>query len=255
MKGILTLTLVLCVFITPAFPITISDIRVSNHSSSSVVISWITDVVTNDNRVNYGTTKALGSTASDTRVDDTHYVEITGLDPETTYYFEVVSDGTTDDNGGNKYEFKTAKVGTGTSYVVYGKVYKADGVTPAEGAIVYVRVTHGGVVSHWLSTLSDSSGNWQVNLGNLKDPTTGDVLGYGTGDPMYIFFQGAADGTSSTDTTVSGSRPQGISDTSLPVILLSFTGSFDGKAVELRWKTDEETDILAWNIYRSEEGV
>ena len=69
----------------------------------------------------------------------THYVEITGLTKETTYYFEV-------EGGGETYTFTTMKQPQGppTPCFITGCVYEEDGSTPAEGTMVYLWVTHGG---------------------------------------------------------------------------------------------------------------
>ena len=92
----------------------IDDIRVSNISSSSATISWTTTDST-DGCVRYGLTTSLGDTTCDTSADDwVHYVLLTGLTPDTTYYYEVKSDTVIDDNGGSKYTFHTAIIGQGT---------------------------------------------------------------------------------------------------------------------------------------------
>ena len=235
-----------------AFGVAISDIRVSNYSISSVTISWITDTVT-DGSVKYGPSGgALGEPQGDDRgsiTDDTHYVTIIGLTPETDYDYQVVSGGVSSSTG----SFTTTKVGAGTPYTIYGYVYKQDGVTPAVGAIVYVTVTHSGTTSYPLSKLVTSSlGYWSLDLGNLKSPSTNDVLGWSTGDAISVFSQGAADGTGSADDTVSGDSPQRISpDISLPVFLSVFTATATSNGVLLSWRTESEVDHIGWNIYRS----
>ena len=232
-----------------AFGVVISDIRVSNYSSSSVTISWITDTVI-DGSVKYGLSgEALDNTQNDTRdPDDTHYVTITGLAPETTYDYQVVSGGTSSSTN----SFTTTKVGAGTPYTIYGYVYKQDGSTPAEGAIVYATVTHSGTTSYYLSKLASSSGYWQLDLGNLKSPSTNEVLGWSVGDAISVFSQGAADGTGSANDTVSGSGFQRIlPDISLPVFLSVFTATATSNGVLLSWRTESEVDNLGWNIYRS----
>ena len=238
-----------------AFGVAISDIRVSNYSSSSVTISWITDTVT-DGSVKYGPSGgALGEPQGDNRgsiTDDTHYVTITGLDPETPYDYQVLSGGASSSTG----SLTTTKIPPGgfppPSYIIYGFVYKQDGTTPAEGAIVYVTVTHSGTTSYPLSKLASSSGYWQLDLGNLKSPSTNDVLAWSVGDAISVFSQGAADGTGSADDTVSGNSPQRISqDISLPVFLSVFTATATPEGVCLSWRTESEVDHVGWNIYRS----
>ena len=133
---------------------------------------------------------------------------ITNLKPNTTYYFDLVSDGTVDSNNGAHYRVTTGPtLSLPTSDVIYGQVFKRDGRTPAEGALVYVIVgdkdgkgTAGS--SGLLSTLVDRSGYWQMNLGNLR---LGSLSGYfaysATGDTLNIEIEAATDGgiTQTTD--------------------------------------------------------
>jgi hypothetical protein len=242
-----------------ALAATISDIRESHHPDASMVISFITDVPTDDAKVNYGETTDLGSSASDTETDDTHWVKITGVTPNTQYYYEVFAAGVTYDNGGNYYEFTTAQTGTGgTPYIVHGRVLKQDGVNPAAGAIVYLQLTRqsGGEVSRFLSDRTDNDGNWNVDLGNLKSED-GSPLVYSLGDAIYIFAQGAGDGTAQGNFTVNDNEApyiQDLGDESLPVFLSAFSAVplKDGKGVLLRWTVETEVDNMGWDIYRSD---
>ncbi len=54
-------------------------------------------------RINYGTTTQLGITAYDNNKDYNHAVNITNLQPGTTYYYEIVCDGVVDNNCGSYY--------------------------------------------------------------------------------------------------------------------------------------------------------
>ena len=155
----------------------ISEVQVSNLTNSSATITWFTPD-SSDGCVNYGLTKdALEDTACDTRpVDDVHYVEITGLSTNTVYYFEVVSGGITDRNGGALYTFTTADVGNGVNCMILGWVMLSDGVTPARGTIVTVQIKSNGNLSYPLSRLTYPNGVWSLNLGDLKNSADGTVL-------------------------------------------------------------------------------
>ena len=186
------------------YAVVISDIRTSNPTSVAVVVSWITDNVTSANMVNYGTTTTLGLTAIDSAIDDTHWVQITGLSPQTTYYFEVISDGVVDDNNGAYYTFSTSQVGFGGMlYTLMGRIYSKDN-KPAQRAIVYVTVTNNGITSAPLSSLTGENGFWGVNIGNLKDPNTGTVFNWAVGDFINIFIQGASEGKGKVSSVVRG---------------------------------------------------
>jgi len=102
-------------FTTTATPDTtppvISGVQAIDITLTSATIIWTTDEPA-DSVVNYGNTTALVHTASDARLVTSHMVSLGGLDPETTYYYEVQStDGAgnpaSDNNGGLYYTFIT----------------------------------------------------------------------------------------------------------------------------------------------------
>jgi hypothetical protein len=94
----------------------ISSVVVLGKTSTTAAIFWTTNT-DSDSRVNYGTnTTVLGNHKYDSHTTTTHLIELTGLTPGKTYYFEVVSaDGfgtSTDDNDGAYYQFTTLSVAT-----------------------------------------------------------------------------------------------------------------------------------------------
>jgi hypothetical protein len=80
------------------------------------IVTWDTDAPASS-RVYYGTTPALGqATPLDGDLVTAHAATVTGLLPETTYYFDVESHDqagnvTRDDAGGNHYQFTTSRSG------------------------------------------------------------------------------------------------------------------------------------------------
>ncbi|MEW6094907.1 MAG: fibronectin type III domain-containing protein [bacterium] len=182
------------------------EIRTTNVTDAQITISWITEVVEKC-QVNYGKTPALGMTAYDVRgketTDDTHYVNITGLKPETLYYFELVSGATIDNNNGMYYRWKTgADIKRAGLDYAYGKVFKSDAVTKATGAIVYFKLQDGdskgspGESALW-SALVDDNGYWSENLINLRTQDLKEFFEYSVneGDKLILYGQGANDGT------------------------------------------------------------
>ena len=63
-----------------------------SQTTGSVIIAWKTEH-TSDSVVEYGTTTDYGLMASDTVPTTQHTVTLTGLSPDTTYYYRVSSDG------------------------------------------------------------------------------------------------------------------------------------------------------------------
>ncbi|MBC8422445.1 MAG: VCBS repeat-containing protein, partial [Chloroflexi bacterium] len=215
---------------------TISEVKVTNVRDTSFTVSWLTDIPS-DGHVNYGADPANTSTGLSTSLDqiayddrggatrdDTHYVTIKGLSPNTTYYFDVVSGGTADDNDGAHYTVTTGPtLGLPSSDTIFGQVFKEDETTPAEGAIVYITLfdddgSGSPDEAAPLSALVDDTGYWYTNLGNAR---TSDLSAYfvysASGDKLRLEAQGAADGTGSKPTVDTGN------DTPAPTIYLSHT--------------------------------
>lgn len=92
-------------------PPVISNVAASEITDTSATIIWTTDEVS-DSEVNYGISTALGTIVSDSALVTTHSITLTGLTPDTAYYFEVKSTDSsgnpaTDNNNGAYYTFTT----------------------------------------------------------------------------------------------------------------------------------------------------
>ena len=118
-----------------------------------------------------------------------------------TYYFEVVSGATVDDSKGSCYQATTGPtLELPASDSIYGRVFESDGVTPAEGSIVYVTLRDADGVGSpekagVMSSPVDADGWWQANLGNAR---LADGSGYFTysavGDAVTLVAQGVDGG-------------------------------------------------------------
>jgi hypothetical protein len=91
---------------------TISGVNASNLTDISATITWTTDQLGNSS-VYYGTTTDLGSTASSSSLAYNHAIDLTGLLPNTLYYYKVSTTNTegrtaTSPSGSDFYTFKTA---------------------------------------------------------------------------------------------------------------------------------------------------
>jgi hypothetical protein len=100
-------------------PPVITALGASGITSTSASVSWTTDEAATS-RVDYGTTAALGSsTTTSTVLTTSHARTITGLEPDTTYFYRVRSA----DSAGNErvadgtFVTPPSPVGTSTMYV------------------------------------------------------------------------------------------------------------------------------------------
>jgi len=108
----------------------ISNVVVGSIATSTATITWTTDVSTATNTVEYGTTSALGSSQVTSTGDNqtSHSASLTGLAPNTLYYYKVKSSagGTTKES--DMITFTTAPSGVIVTGISATKSYAtADG--------------------------------------------------------------------------------------------------------------------------------
>jgi len=165
-------------------------VRVTNQTDSMFTVAWTTpgpDVC----RVEYGPTPSLGWTADDERgpaaSECTHHVRLTGLAASSSYYFDTVCQTAgRDDNGGAHHKGQTGPaLGVRMPDTVYGMVFRADGVSCAEGSIVFITVEDGDDLgspgsSAVLSSLV-SSCYWSTNLDRARTTTLTSYFDYSAG--------------------------------------------------------------------------
>jgi YD repeat-containing protein len=159
-------------------------LEVSNITSSSAVITWLTEEPV-EGVVEYGTTTNLGESVREgmgfwgRRV---HSVRLEGLNPGERVYYQIVTDG----GWQQLRSFVTAEAGTGVPAVVYGLVPEGTG---KGDAIVKLRVKDGERSSAPLSCAFGLEGLWHLNLGNLKD-SRGKVFLYKAGMEIEVVVEG-----------------------------------------------------------------
>jgi|GEM_PF-6775701 len=179
----------------------ISEVRESYQTAGSVVISWITDI-DSPGEVHYSSSRDLSDSklARDSVIGKVHWVELSGLQPGTTYYYEVQSGASVDNNAGSYYLYTAPKVSPPLDNVfIGGRLVKPD-QSPLAGALVLVTINHRGVYSYPLSTRTTKDGIWLLNLADLKNSLTGDSLPNSPNDPVLIEVNGG-DGWQADDTT------------------------------------------------------
>ncbi len=175
-------------------------ITLSNVGSNTAVVSYTTwDNVSSWLR--YGTNSAvLTNLVYDIRGEGSqttkHYVNLSGLAPNTTYYYDIITSGSTDDNNEKHYSFKTGgAISAAGSKIVSGKV---GGVS--KDAMVYVRLrdtdaTGDSGVSAWASTRTNSSGAWSVDINTIRKLDMTGLFSYSTsGDTIEVVVDGNEDG-------------------------------------------------------------
>ena len=185
--------------------------QTSNQSDNSITISWVTDTAV-EASIEYGDTVALGNTAYDVRgqatSSTTHYINIPGLNPDTMYYFDLISGGERDDNSGNHYTFTTAvsiNPPAPSTDKVSGTIYQSGGVIGAPGSIVLVTLSGSGnsqTCSYLASDYSGYEGTYQILFNSFRTLDLTDWFNYNAGDTVTIQVLGGVYGNGQATTNL-----------------------------------------------------
>lgn len=195
------------------------QIRVTNITDKSFSVSWITDQQTLG-FLSYGKSASLGGTANDQVSPNNpslvHHVTVSGLSPNTSYFFKVGADKNLFDNDGQPYKMTTAPQLTTApkTDVIFGTVETAVG-TPAANVLVYVTLS--GISP--LSMVTDNSGKWSIPLSTARSTSLSSFANYALEDRLQIFVQGGAGNFASATIAAGAAHP-------VPPITLGQTHDF-----------------------------
>lgn len=180
--------------------ITPLEVRITNITDNSFVVSWVTARETsglvrlltgNGERVFPDLRDRTGELSQFT----THYVEVVGVKSNQDHRFLIISGGKEFFlSGNNPYHVRTAPLFSGElprANLASGTVETVDG-QPAEGAIVYLTIE--GISP--LSSLVTGEGNWAVSLAKAFSSDLTGLASYQEGEIVEeIFVQGGRLGT------------------------------------------------------------
>lgn len=150
------------------------DVRITNISDSSITVSWVTDKETSG-FIKWGesqNTPDKNELGQSQIQSTTHISTITGLAPETSYFFKINSRGSDFDANGIPWQVKTGPTlaFVRSENLISGSVITASG-NPAGGALVYLTVGGGSP----LSTITSESGSWVIPVFSAR---TQNLTGY-----------------------------------------------------------------------------
>lgn len=253
-----------------ADPLAISDLRITNVRDQAATISWLTRNESLTGRVLYGTDPTnLNFLAYDDRGEtataQNHYVTLTELVHNTTYYYEVQS-GSHSTTG----SLTTAPTlpPPAPSGVSYGRIFYADGITPAPGTIVYLTIRDADGSSPDtlgdsapLSALVESSGYWSYSFSNAR---TQDLQGYFTISPTGDQVLAEPIGPNGEpgeplpsnyiaiwDTGNLAPAPDFFFPPSLATNIAFFDATPTEEAISITWATVSEEELEGFNLWRN----
>ncbi len=137
------------------------DVRISNITSDSFSVTWLTDVET-VGFIKYGS--SVGNltntkTEESQTPDFTHLVNITELTPQTDYFFKINSGETDFDNNEIPWQGQTLTASDNSQpKLISGSVLLATGMA-AKNAIIYITINN-----KLFSALTSQNGSWIISL-------------------------------------------------------------------------------------------
>jgi hypothetical protein len=165
------------------------NIKITNLGGQSAAISWVTESESigyvmwgiDPNNLEFRAYDDFDSNSTN------HHCTITGLTPETMYYYRIVSVNSVYET--MSFTTLSALATIPEVKTIYGQVMRDS--TPLEGALIYVAVSN-GQTSLEISTQTDSAGYFLLDLGNLRN-ASGDMFMALPGDDIIIRIQHGLD--------------------------------------------------------------
>ena len=198
------------------------NLRISNVRDGSATISWATSssvtgwVVYGLASSGAGPSTPAYDSRGPTTASTIHYVNITGLVPNTAYTFDLVSGNTTDSRSGQHYSFTTGPTLSVKSPDTVSGTVSIDGGSTPEAAIVYVSANYTdastgntvpcGAISAIVSSANNSSAAWSLSIANLRTADNLAYCGYTNSSTLTIEAQAGSTGRAAVTKTVSEAK-------------------------------------------------
>jgi hypothetical protein len=176
----------------------------TNVNSRAMTISWTTTGHAETGLVQWGVAPGdLNKTANDDRgaktSDESHVATITGLAPNTPYYFRIVSGGVSYDNSGTPWTTSTGlTLQPGSPHFMAVDLNAARAGESTVGAIVYVQAFSGSAESATISSVAtkESRGVVLLDLNSLRTADNQAYFPWQVND-LSIFVDGRSAGYAS----------------------------------------------------------
>lgn len=164
----------------------VKDVRTSNVTDVSFTISFLTSSPSLPALAIWEIGMTATQLVKDFRTDpgETHWYQVAGLKPATTYQYAAYWDGRTVEEGSVQTK---AKGSINTPRIAFGQITDQTG-HPVDDALVYLTEDGNGL----LSTVTDENGWWSTDLGSARAQTSGSFKALGGGPTSLIRIEATA---------------------------------------------------------------
>ncbi len=185
------------------------NLEITNIVDTSFSVSWTTSSQETKGYIKYSNTTDLKNIAYDKRDNNNkqeeysvHYIDVSDLNANTTYYFVVYVGGTEYKNSDNgPYQVQTGSVIDSITVPQPIRGTIEDPYEEDEEVIVYLYAQNSQGISSKLSTLTQNK-NYTFDLSNLRDSKLDDIFTDLDGSTLYITADGAGRGEGSVKTEI-----------------------------------------------------
>lgn len=162
-----------------------TDVVISNISTNSVTIGWVTET-SSDGAVVVIENGTDSSQVIDKRDDDkrkTHYVELSDLEPNSEYTFAIISGGERyEEEDGETFSFVTTPVSS--SVPTPNPVYGDGGSFSGDDFIIYI--INKSQSSYPVSVVPNASGGWAADLSGFRSTDDMSLISVDDSDGLEI---------------------------------------------------------------------
>lgn len=179
------------------------NVTITNITDTSFSVSWTTD----EPAVGYlrwGNNKPENTTDTQLQKSTTHHITIRGLEPQTSYLFDIYVDGQKYLNNNSSWTVTTgAKLDPPTkSRVISGKIVDQSGA-PVANALVYAQAEN----SVPLSTTTSADGQWFISLANARSQDKSNYANIDDQSILELFVEAGPTGNSAAKILVINANP------------------------------------------------
>ena len=165
------------------------NIIVSNQTSSSVTVTFITPDKATSAFIKYGAAVAdLNLSAFDTQGSQAqstlHFITLDSLQANTSYYYKIYVNGVEFANAGNPWQTKSFKV-TATPSLPETLSGEVSPVT--QNCLVYAHLIDGSITSTTYAVLTSSNGSFIIDSNSFKNKTSEDIYTIGSNTRLLTF--------------------------------------------------------------------
>lgn len=203
------------------------NVVISDVGAESFKVSWVTE-----REVVGGILMADGNKLFETDSSSFHTVDVTNLQPSTTYSFKLMSGAKefSQEDGTDYSQTTSSIVTTDETFLVYGQVFSADGYSFQQGGVITLKLANATLVSQAVSGVINEAGGYKLDLAGLLSESMNRTYPYKTkSDAILTVYTSHAEGSFEKKYTVDFSKNRQIQNIYLGEVNIELLPAIEGE--------------------------